>query len=70
VEGTRHLVHIEVKATNQRGEVTSPGTATVMLPSRAAGAVILPAPPEALAIRGANMMAEATERNRGRNVGQ
>jgi hypothetical protein len=70
VEGARHLVHIEVKATNQRGEITSPGTATVLLPSRAAGAVVLPVPPEALIARGANMMAEAADRNRGCRNGQ
>lgn len=65
VEGARRLAHIEVQATNQRGEVTSPGTATVMLPSREGGAVALPAPPEALIVRGANMMAEAADRGRG-----
>lgn len=62
-------MHIEVKATNQRGEITSPGTATVMLPSREAGAVVLPAPSEALISRGANMMAEAADRNRSRKGG-
>ena len=69
IEGSRRLVHIEVKATNQRGEVTSPGTATVMLPSREAGAVILPAPPDALVVRGANMMAEAADRRRDAGAG-
>jgi len=69
IEGARRLVHIEVKATNQRGEITSPGTATVMLPSREAGAVVLPAPSEALISRGANMMAEAADRNRSRKGG-
>lgn len=64
IEGMRRLVHIELKATNQRGEVTSPGTATVLLPSREAGAVALPAPPDALVARGANMMAEAADRGR------
>lgn len=38
-----HLVDIEVRATNQRGEVTTPGTATVILPS-ASGAITLPRP--------------------------
>lgn len=64
IEGTQHLVEIEVKATNQRGEVTSPGTATLILPSRAAGAIILPTPPLAFVIRSANMMSEAAERIR------
>jgi acyl dehydratase len=62
----RHVVEIAVKATNQRGQVVTPGVATVILPSRAAGSVRLPPPPEALAQRGADMMAEAAERSRRR----
>jgi hypothetical protein len=34
-----------MRGTNQRGEVTCPGTAVVALPSREHGAVVLPAPP-------------------------
>jgi acyl dehydratase len=64
VEGIRHVVDLKVQCTNQRDEVTSPGVATVVLPSKSAGAVVLPTPPEALASRGANMMAEATRRRR------
>lgn len=39
------VVDLELKAVNQRGETTSPATATVILPSREHGAVTLPKPP-------------------------
>ena len=42
----RNEVHLEVRCENQRGEITTPGTAVVLLPSRDA-AVELPAPPAA-----------------------
>ena len=45
-EGSSHYVMIEMRATNQRGEVTAPGRATVLLPSREHGPVVLPDPPE------------------------
>ena len=45
VENGMHLVDIEMRGTNQRGTVTCPGTATVALPSREAGPVVLPQPP-------------------------
>lgn len=38
----RHLVDIEMRGTNQRGDITCPGTATVALPSREHGTVLLP----------------------------
>jgi acyl dehydratase len=41
----RHVVELEVACDNQRGVVTAPGQATVILPSRANGPVRLPAPP-------------------------
>ena len=41
-------VHVAVRCENQRGEVTTPGTAVVLLPSRE-GQVTLPAPPAATA---------------------
>jgi len=44
-EGGRHLVDIALRATNQRGVVTAPGTATVALPSKVDGPVVLPEPP-------------------------
>ncbi|MFI0961281.1 MaoC family dehydratase N-terminal domain-containing protein [Streptomyces sp. NPDC021080] len=44
VEG-RHEVHLDIRCENQRGEVTSPGTAVVLLPTRRRPRVELPAPP-------------------------
>lgn len=44
-EGSACSVDIEMRATNQRGEVTAPGRATVLLPSREHGPVVLPDPP-------------------------
>jgi hypothetical protein len=38
-------VQIDIEAVNQRGELTTPGHATILLPSRAHGAVRLPDPP-------------------------
>lgn len=43
----RPAVDVEVRATNQRGELTTPGHATILLPSREHGAVRLPEPPGA-----------------------
>jgi acyl dehydratase len=45
VDGAHHIVDLELTCTNQRGEVTTPGTATVILPSREHGPVALPEPP-------------------------
>lgn len=44
-EGTRPAVDLDIRCTNQRGQVTTPGHATVLLPSREHGAVRLPDPP-------------------------
>jgi acyl dehydratase len=41
----RCVVDIELRGTNQRGDVTCPGTAVVALPSREHGPVVLPEPP-------------------------
>jgi acyl dehydratase len=41
----RPAVDLELGATNQRGELTTPGHATVLLPSREYGPVRLPDPP-------------------------
>jgi acyl dehydratase len=41
----RNEVHIELRCENQRGEVTTPATAVVLLPSRARPQVELPPPP-------------------------
>jgi len=45
--GDRPAVDLELTAENQRGEVTTPGRATVLLPSREHGPVRLPDPPGA-----------------------
>jgi hypothetical protein len=45
LDGPRFAVELEILCTNQRGEATSPGSATVLLPSRAQDEVILPNPP-------------------------
>jgi acyl dehydratase len=47
VEGGRPAVDIDLTMTNQRGDVTTPGHATVLLPSREHGPVRLPEPPGA-----------------------
>ena len=44
-DGGRPAVDLDIAATNQRGDVTTPGHATVLLPSREHGAVRLPDPP-------------------------
>jgi acyl dehydratase len=44
-EGQRPAVDLDLRARNQRGEITSPASATVLLPSRAHGPVVLPEPP-------------------------
>ncbi len=41
----RAAVDVELAATNQRGDITTPGHATMLLPSRERGAVRLPDPP-------------------------
>jgi len=41
----RSEVHVEMRCTNQRGAVTSPGKAVVLLPSREHGDVVLPRAP-------------------------
>jgi hypothetical protein len=44
-EGDRPAVDLDLECVNQRGEVTTPGHATVLLPSRELGPVRLPDPP-------------------------
>lgn len=61
VEG-RHVVDLQVAGTNQRGEVTAPGTATVILPTRETGTIVLPMPPVDMAERGALMLQGAADR--------
>jgi acyl dehydratase len=44
-EGERPAIDLDIWGENQRGEVTVPGNATILLPSREHGAVRLPDPP-------------------------
>jgi acyl dehydratase len=44
-DGDRPAVDLKIWGRNQRDEVTAPGSATVLLPSRKSGAVRLPEPP-------------------------
>ena len=44
-DGQRPAVDLDLRTRNQRGEITSPATATVLLPSREHGPVVLPGPP-------------------------
>jgi acyl dehydratase len=53
-DGDRPAVDIDLVARNQRGEVTTPGSATILLPSREHGPVRLPEPPD-----GASTLGEA-----------
>jgi acyl dehydratase len=55
VNGRHPAVDLELTAMSQRGEVTAPGTATVLLPSRELGPVVLPSP-----MGGATTLHEAT----------
>ncbi len=45
-QGNRPAVDLEIWGENQRGEITCPGHATVLLPSREYGPVLLPEPPD------------------------
>jgi acyl dehydratase len=65
IEDGRHVVDLEIKGTSQRGWVTCPGTATVILPTRATGVALLPRPPEEFVLRGAQMVAEGARLKRG-----
>jgi acyl dehydratase len=62
VEGPHHVVELNIAGTNQRGEITAPGTATVILPTRAGGAIMLPMPPADMAQRGAEILQGAADR--------
>ena len=68
IEDGLHLVDIELRGTNQRDVVTCPGTATVALPSRQGGAVVLPTPPEDLAQQAVELMARHGELTRERRA--
>jgi acyl dehydratase len=44
-EGDRRAVELDIRGENQRGDTTTPGHATILLPSREHGDVRLPEPP-------------------------
>ena len=56
IEDGRCLVDIEMRGTNERGDVTCPGRATVALPSREHGVVLLPEVDPALQAQATAMM--------------
>jgi hypothetical protein len=56
VEDGRTVVDIEMRGTNQRDLVTCPGKATIALPSREHGPVVLPEPPVDLQTTATAMM--------------
>jgi hypothetical protein len=58
--GDRPAVDLDLVAENQRGELTTPGQATVLLPSREHGPVRLPDPPGGAADLAAALDAVAT----------
>jgi acyl dehydratase len=62
IVGQHHVVDLKLAGTNQRGEITAPGNATVILPTRAGGAVVLPTPPADVGNRGAEMLQAAADR--------
>lgn len=64
VEEGRCLVDVEFRGTNQRGEVTCPATATVALPSREHGPVLLPEPDDDLKRKAVKFMARHRELSR------
>jgi acyl dehydratase len=61
VDDGQCVVDIEMRGTNQREVVTCPGKATVALPSREHGPVVLPPPPDALQQQATAMMARHRE---------
>jgi acyl dehydratase len=60
-ESGRGHVDIEMRATNQRGVVTAPGHATVLLPSREHGPVRLPTAPDAVQQKATDMFSRHCE---------
>jgi hypothetical protein len=54
------LVALDVFATSQRDETTTRGTAKVLLPSKRAGAVVLPIPDSELRRRGAQVVSRVS----------
>ena len=67
-ENGLYLVDVKVKMTNQRGEESVLCDATIALPTREEGAVVLPEPPRELKVRAAKMMARHWELMAGKSV--
>jgi acyl dehydratase len=62
IENGRYLVDIDMRGTNQRGDVTCPGSATVALPSREGGRVVaLPDAPSKFSDEAQSMMTRHRE---------
>lgn len=61
-DAPRDPVTLEVRAASQRGEDSAEGKATVLLPSKVAGAVALPMPSEQLRGRGAQVASRMSGR--------
>jgi acyl dehydratase len=62
IENGRHVVDVVMRGTNQRGEVTCPGSATVALPSREKGRdVVLPDVPKEFSDVARSMVARHQE---------
>ena len=59
-DGSDDLVSLDVFATSQRDETTTRGTARVLLPSKASGAVVLPTPDADLRRRGAQVVSRVS----------
>jgi acyl dehydratase len=64
MDGMNGVVELALSVTNQCGDVTTPGFATVVLPTRAHGAAVLPTPSEELLVRGANVAAKSAARRK------
>ena len=69
-DGPHCVVDLELASTNQRGSNTAPGTATVILPSREKGPVVLPVPENDTVQRGANILSRASLMGRNSEVNQ
>jgi hypothetical protein len=59
-DGADDVVSLDVSATSQRDETTTRGTAKVLLPSKATGAVVLPIPDGDLRRRGAQVVSRSS----------
>lgn len=67
VEDGRCYVDLDMRATNQRGTITAPGNATVLLPSREHGPVVLPEAPVELQGKAVEMLQRHREIERERS---